>query len=128
MQKESRILEALEKVSNRLDPPNHYSLTLSGKTCDLQQTLSKSIKLDSNKRAEVALKSLSTYYSFPNINGTNNRIDIKKPGVEGDPTFLLPAGCYDLASIQTFLGSMVFDCRLSKVVESCHYFESWVRN
>ena len=55
MQNDSRILEALEKVADRLDPPKHYSITLSGKSCNLQQTLSTSIKLNPNKRAEVSL-------------------------------------------------------------------------
>ena len=70
---EDKIIRALGEIRDKLNPPTHYSFTVSEKSTNISRSLANPIKLNPNKKAEIAFRGLSTYYAFPNIiSGVNN--------------------------------------------------------
>ena len=64
------------------------------------------IYLERNKTYKVALSSIETYYSFPNVTSKNNKFKYTNAG--GHVTTLeLPVGCYDVSTINSTLSSMM---------------------
>lgn len=75
-------------------------------TCEYNCVFSTPIYLDRNKIYKVALSSIETYYSFPNITSKNNKF--KYTNAEGRTTTLqLPVGCYDVSTINSTLASLM---------------------
>ena len=70
---------------------------LTGKGSKLNLDLTKPITGD----LEVALQSLTTYYSWPNITGSNNVL--KYAVGEETKTITIPEGCYDIKDIAKYI-------------------------
>lgn len=75
------------------------------------------IILDINKKYGVAIESLDTYYSFPNVTYYNYNLKYTN---NGNPvTLQIPIGCYDIntlnATIQTLLGADVGKITISTI-------------
>ena len=64
------------------------------------------LMLDPYKTYGLALESINTYYSFPNIrDGVNNKFTYTKSGVE--TTLYLPTGCYDITTINSTIQNLM---------------------
>lgn len=78
------------------------TLTLSGDKTSLTADYFPSI--NTNKKSEIALLRLQTYNTFPNINETNNRIEIYVLDKDGKSYRILDlrirSGCYEIEDIK----------------------------
>ena len=75
-------------------------------TCEYNCVFPTPIYLGRNKHYKVALSSIETYYSFPNVTGKNNKF--RYTNSEGRTTTLqLPVGCYDVTTINSTLSSLM---------------------
>ena len=57
--------------------------------------------------AEMALCELETYYSFPNIDEQNNKVQISVDGGKTWKQHALPTGCYEIKAINAVLKRFV---------------------
>ena len=59
--------ELLKKIVKNTDSKFSSQIVLSSEQTKFNTRFSPAISLDSNKKYEIALVNLETYYSFPNI-------------------------------------------------------------
>ena len=66
-------MEDLHKqIVNNTEPKRSFSIVVSDNKTRLKTWFKPSIQLDKKKDYEIALINLETYYSFPNIDRSNN--------------------------------------------------------
>ena len=71
-----------------------FYLIQSGSSSRLETTFTPSIDLGPGK-FEIALHGLETYYSFPNVDATNNQLKVSFDKETSWNTLTLPIGCYE---------------------------------
>ena len=64
--------EILKQIARNTRPKSSFQFIVSGNTTEFTTKFNPPITLGSDSGYEVALVNLETYYSFPNINSTNN--------------------------------------------------------
>jgi len=64
--------ELLEKIERNTSPNASTQIVVSDNSTKIKTTFNPPIELDKNRKYEMALVNLETYYSFPNIHGENN--------------------------------------------------------
>ena len=62
----------LEKIVQNTEPKNSLQIIVSNNKTRLNTRFNPPIQLDKTKQYEIALVNLETYYSFPNIDASNN--------------------------------------------------------
>ena len=62
----------LEQIVKNTRHKTSFQITVSDRKSSFNTRLNPTLQLDSDKKYEIALVSLETYYSFPNIEETNN--------------------------------------------------------
>src|ERR1043165_3549081 len=67
-----KIATTIEKVERNTDPKSSFYILVSEKSSKIRTRYNPLIELDANKKYEMALVNLESYYSFPNIDATNN--------------------------------------------------------
>ena len=65
-------IELLERIAKNTDHKTSFQVIISGNQSSFNTLFNLKIELDRNKVYEIALVNLETYYSFPNIDDTNN--------------------------------------------------------
>ena len=71
--------------------------------CHINTRFNPPLELDKNKRYEMALVNLETYWSFPNINDKNNDFSFTNGKVTHK--ILIPKGAYELSQINNYIQS-----------------------
>ena len=71
----------------------------SGIDSRIVTTFEQPIKLDPKRQYELALLNLETYYSFPNINETNNKLRYRINATSKWQTVEIPVGSYEISAI-----------------------------
>ena len=84
----------LENISKNSNPRDNFYIMVNDTQSKIKNTFSPPL---AGKGYEVALIGLSTYYSYPNVDETNNTIILKGGGHH--TTINLPRGCYELDEI-----------------------------
>ena len=97
----------LKKISENTSLKPSYQVILSGKGSRLYSRLSPPLATPGDCKYEIALTSLETYYSFPNIDEENNSLEIRIKGVW--ETITIAPGCYELSSINTEIQRLVVE-------------------
>jgi len=87
----------LQEIRDRLDHTENISVVLSNTSCSWSTIFSPPLYLDPKKKYEMALISLESYYSIPNVNNTNNTF-VYSDG-SSTKTITIPTGSYELADI-----------------------------
>ena len=64
--------QLLEQIVNNTEPMRSFSIVLSDNKTRFKIWFTPPIQLDTNKDYEIPLIKLETYYSFPNIDNSNN--------------------------------------------------------
>ena len=64
--------ELLKQIVNNTEPKRSFSIAVSDTKTRFKTWFKPPIQLDNNKDYEIALINLETYYSFPNIDRSNN--------------------------------------------------------
>ena len=62
----------LERIAKNTEPKSSFQIIVSDNQTRFQTKFNPPIQLDKDKKYEIALVNLETYYSFPNIDSTNN--------------------------------------------------------
>ena len=67
-----RIAKNTENIVKNTEPKSSFFISVRGRSTRILTRFAPLIELDSTKKYEMALVSLETYYSFPNIDKSNN--------------------------------------------------------
>ena len=70
----------MDKIVAHAKPRYSFWLTLSGREARLKKTFEPEISIKAGCHYEIAFTSLENYYSMPNINSSNNTLQIAKIG------------------------------------------------
>ena len=76
---------------------------MSKKSAKIRTRYNPLIELDASKKYEMALVNLETYYSFPNIDATNNHFRYSPDGGDTWVDVNIPEGCYEITDINDYL-------------------------
>lgn len=99
----------LEQIVENTRSKTGCQILVSGTDSRIVTTFEQPIKLEPSKQYELALLNLETYYSFPNIDDTNNKLRFRKDAKTEWKTLTLPKGCYEIKSINCAIQSMIGD-------------------
>src|ERR1043165_4890263 len=98
-----KIAATMEKVERNTDPKSSFYILLSKKSAKIRTRYNPLIELDASKKYEMALVNLETYYSFPNIDDTNNNFRYSPDGGDTWLDVNIPEGCYEIADMNDYL-------------------------
>ena len=70
--------QLLEKIAENTNSKSSRNIVVSGSNNTIITTFKAPILLDKKKKYEIALTNLDTFYSFPNIDLTNNSFKVSK--------------------------------------------------
>ena len=65
-------VDLLKKIVQNTEPKTLTQMVVSDNSTKIKTTFNPPIKLDKNRKYEMALVNLETHYSFPNIQDENN--------------------------------------------------------
>ena len=98
-----KLTTTVEKVVRNTNPKSSFYILMSKKSAKIRTQYNPLIELDANKKYEMALVGLETYYSFPNIDATNNNFRYSPDGSETWFNVNVPEGSYEMADINEYL-------------------------
>ena len=93
----------LKQIENNTEPKRSFSVVVSDNKTRFKTWFKPPIQLNKKKDYEIALINLETYYSFPNIDRSNNCFSYS-PGAN-TPWFdiIIPEGSYLVEDINEFI-------------------------
>jgi hypothetical protein len=91
--------DLLKQIARNTKPKDSFQLVLSGNNSEFTIRNEAPIKLDRDSRYKVALVNLETYYSFPNIDATNNAFKYSPDDGRTCTDILIPEGSYEIDDI-----------------------------
>ena len=111
-----KVEEKLDKIAKNTSPKYSFMLTLTGKGARLEETFEPEISIDAGCHYEIAFTSLETYYSMPNIDGSNNTLQVARIG---DPwkTLTVEPGCYGLMHLDKEISRLLEGLGMPKAVQ-----------
>ena len=101
--------EQLQKLVEHAEPKPKSLICVSGNTPILKTSFVPPLVFPLNIRYEIALTSLETYYSFPNISKSNNHVKISFDEGKSWLDIHIPVGCYEIVAINTELQRRVME-------------------
>ena len=121
--------EQLSKLVDYTIPGDEQSIVVSGSSSRLYTRYEPPMKfLSSNTGYEMALYRLETYFSFPNIDSTNNSIRISIDGGKNWLDLKIPTGCYGIDGINEALQRLLPDVKNDDKVKRPYLVLSGNRN
>ena len=101
--------EHLQKLVQHAEPKPTFNIVITGKSSRLHTRFSPPLVFSNSTSCyyEMALFKLETYYSFPNIDATNNRVKIRINETLGWKTVTIPTGCYEITNINEELQRLI---------------------
>ena len=91
--------ELLEKIVKNTAHKTSFQIIVSGNKSSFNTRLNPALQLDRNKEYEIALVNLETYYSFPNIDETNNVFVYSHDNGNLWVKIKIPEGSYEIDDI-----------------------------
>ena len=113
--------ELLRQLVKNTSPKLSNSLLLSGSTSNFTINFSPTIDLSQNAKYEVALIRLETYYSFPNIDSSNNLFKYSPNFGTTWNTITIPTGCYEISAINAYIQRSMKDAGYYDSTNSAYY-------
>ena len=98
-----KIAENIEKIARNTEPKASFYILLSQKSTHIRTKFNPIIQLDQNKKYEMALVNLETYYSFPNIDASNNIFRYSPDAGKTWYNINIPEGCYEIEDINDYI-------------------------
>ena len=89
-------LKLLEHIAKNTDHKTSFQVIVSGNQSSFNTLFNPKIELDRNKVYEIALVNLETYYSFPNIDNTNNTFVYSHDQGVTWTKIKIPTGSYEI--------------------------------
>ena len=97
----------LETIAKNTAPKSSRQIVVSNNKTQFTTRFNSPIELDKNKRHEIALVNLETYYSFPNIDATNNYFRYSPDGGAQWFEIYIPEGSYEVIDINDTIQSIM---------------------
>ena len=91
--------DILRKIEENTAPKDSFQITISNNKTDFITRFNPPLQLKKGKQYEMALLNLETYYSFPNIDSTNNNFKYSPDGGGNWFTVTVPKGSYEIRDI-----------------------------
>ena len=88
-----------EYIRTLVEPKESYNLVVTGNTSKITTDFKPPLYLRKDRTYELALINLETYYSFPNIDATNNTFRYSKDDGKMWTDVTIPIGCYEIRAI-----------------------------
>ena len=92
-------IELLEKIVNNTDHKTSFQIIVSDNKSSFNTRFNPKLELDRDKVYEIALVNLETYYSFPNIDETNNVFVYSPDNRNSWVKIKIPEGSYEIDDI-----------------------------
>ena len=90
------VVKLLERIAKNTDHKTSFQIIVSGNQSSFNTLFNPKIELDRNKVYEIALVNLETYYSFPNIDNTNNTFVYSHDQGTTWTKIKIPTGSYEI--------------------------------
>lgn len=104
---ELKVLEKIaantEKIARNTDHDSSFYISISERSTKIRTKFNLSIELDKNKKYGMALVSLETFYSFPNIDASNNNFRYSPDDGKTWSQIEIPVGSYELVDINGYI-------------------------
>lgn len=97
----------LEKIVDNTRSKESTIIVVSGKSATLDTTYNPPIRLNAKSSYELALLNLETYYSFPNVDETNNSFKFSTDDGTKWETVTIPTGCYEISSLNNEIKRLI---------------------
>lgn len=91
--------DILRKIEENTAPKDSFQLMMSSNTTDFNTKINPPLQLKKGRQYEMALLNLETYYSFPNVDSTNNNFTYSPDGGANWFAIIIPEGSYEVADI-----------------------------
>ena len=113
-----KLTNIMEKVERNTSSKSSFYILLSKKSAKIRTQFNPLIELDAGKKYEMSLLNLETYFSFPNIDATNNHFRyIPNPDERSSDSdersddrgsrpwtdVFIPEGCYEITDINDYI-------------------------
>ena len=92
-------VELLERIAKNTDHKTSFQIILSNDKSNFNTRFNPKLELDREKVYEIALVNLETYYSFPNIDETNNIFVYSPDNGNSWVKIKIPEGSYEIDDI-----------------------------
>src|SRR5688572_11109073 len=92
-----------EQTARNTSPKSSFYILVSKKNAMIRTRFNPLIELDAGKKYEMSLLNLETYFSFPNIDATNNHLRYSPDGGVTWVNVNIPEGCYEITDINDYL-------------------------
>lgn len=99
----------LEQIARNTESKSSFYVLLSEKSARIRTRFNPLIQLDKNKKYEMALVNLETYYSFPNIDTSNNNLRYSPNNGVFWFDIDIPEGCYEITDINKHIQRVMKD-------------------
>ena len=96
-------VKLLEKIAKNTEHKTSFQIVVSGNESSFSTMFNPSLELAKDKVYEIALVNLETYYSYPNINETNNWFVYSPDDGNTWVTIKIPVGSYEIGDINNAL-------------------------
>ena len=93
----------LKQIVNNPEPKRSFSIVVSDNQTRFKSWFKPPIQLDKKKDYEIALINLETYYSFPNIDSSNNCFTYSRNLNPLWFDIIIPEGSYHVEDIIEFI-------------------------
>ena len=95
---DTELLDAAKKIVQNTEPKTSTQIVVSENSTKIKTTFNPPLELDKTRKYEMALVNLATYYSFINIDSSNNVFRCSPDGSQW-VDIRIPEGSYDLIDI-----------------------------
>ena len=99
------IKEYLKQIAENTSHKTSFQIIVSGDKSSFNTPFNPKIELDRKKVYEIALVNLETYYSFPNIDDSNNTFVYSHDQGQTWTKIKIPIGSYEIDDINNYLRS-----------------------
>jgi hypothetical protein len=97
------VVSLLEKIAKNTEQKTSFYILISDKSTRIKTKFNPLIQLDKTKSYEIALVNLETYYSFPNIDSTNNNFRYSPDNGTTWFNIDIPEGSYEINDINDYV-------------------------
>jgi hypothetical protein len=97
------VVSLLEKIAKNTEQKTSFYILISEKSTRIKTKFNPLIQLDKTKSYEIALVNLETYYSFPNIDSTNNNFRYSPDNGTTWFNINIPEGSYEINDINDYV-------------------------
>ena len=108
--REMELLKTIVKQSES-KPPGYY-VTITGRKSEIITSFSPPLSFPNDHVFEMACCSVETFYSFPNIDKTNNSMRISLDGGKKWLVIEIPTGSYEIRAINSAVKKLIEKKRL----------------